>query len=132
MTLLSAGFLQAAPNLDALKKKAENGDNRAAILVGHTYRDGKGVKTDYKEALKWYRLSADTGNGDGLDNVGFMHLRGWGVPENHEIAVAYFKASSRQGHGQGTYNLGKCYFSGLGTEQTVASLALSSCRSTRF
>lgn len=100
-----------------LTKLAENGDRQASLSLGMRYRDGRGVKRDHAEALKWYRRCADAGDAAGLDNVGFMYLSGWGVPEDFTIAAAYFKASAAGNHDQGLFNLGKCYFSGQGVAQ---------------
>ena len=121
-SVLGAGFSGADPGaeIEALTKQAEQGDAQAALVLGMHYRDGRGVKRDDVEALKWYRRCADTGNAAGLDNVGFMYLRGRGVPENFTIAAAYFKASAAKNHAQGLLNLGNCYFSGQGVEQDYA------------
>jgi len=105
------------PGLTELRGLAEKGDPNAALALGMRYRDGRGVRRDYAEALKWYRRCADTGDRSGMDNVGFMYLRGWGVPEDFHIAVGYFKAGAGKGDDQAAFNLGNCYFSGQGVEQ---------------
>ena len=106
-----------SPEITQLQKRAAAGDIKSQLTLGIRYRDGRGVKQDRAEALKWYRMAADQGDGAGLDNVGFMHLSGWGVPKNWDIGTAYFKASARTGHAQGIYNLGRSYYSGQGVEQ---------------
>ena len=40
---------------------AEQGNTDAQYNLGVSYRDGQGVQQDYKEAAKWYRLSAEQG-----------------------------------------------------------------------
>ncbi len=37
---------------------ARMGDGAAQLNLGTMYRKGEGVQQDYKEAAKWYRLSA--------------------------------------------------------------------------
>jgi len=111
------GTSNPAPDIAELTRLAERGDQQAALALGMRYRNGTGVKRDYKEALKWYRACADKDNPAGMDNVGFMHLRGWGVPEDFNIAAAYFKAGAAKNDGQALFNLGNCYFSGQGARQ---------------
>ena len=36
------------------------------------FQNGKGVAQDDKEAIKWYRKSAEQGNADGQVNLGWM------------------------------------------------------------
>jgi TPR repeat protein len=43
------------------------------------YDNGKGVEPDYKEALKWYHLSAEQGNKSSQNNIGCMYYNGYGV-----------------------------------------------------
>jgi len=40
---------------------AEQGYAPAQSYLGVMYKDGKGVPQEYKEAVKWYRLSAEQG-----------------------------------------------------------------------
>lgn len=114
-----------SPSVTELVHRTEQGDTQAMLTLGMRYRDGQGVRRDYKEAMKWYRRCADEGNAAGMDSVGFMHLKGWGVPEDFNIAAAYFKAAGAKSNAQGLYNLGDCYFSGQGVEQDY-SMAIDS------
>ena len=45
-------------------KKAEAGDAVAQSNLGYRYYFGIGVTQDYKEAVKWYRKSAEHGYAD--------------------------------------------------------------------
>ena len=40
---------------------AELGDEYAQYNLGLTYEHGRGVRQDYREAMKWYRRAADQG-----------------------------------------------------------------------
>ena len=44
--------------------------------TGTTYRDGDGVLQNYKEALKWYLLSAEGGNKDAMLNIAHLYQAG--------------------------------------------------------
>lgn len=50
-----------ATALQELRPLAEQGYASAQTLVGLMYATGRGVPQDDKEAVKWYRLSADQG-----------------------------------------------------------------------
>ena len=59
------------------KKHALTGDCNAQNNVGFCYENGLGVKQDYYEAVKWYRLAAAQGNVDArkfLDNINYRKL----------------------------------------------------------
>ena len=43
------------------------------------YYKGEGVTQDYKEAVKWYQLSAEQGHPEAQYKLGVMHENGKGV-----------------------------------------------------
>ncbi|MDE5944476.1 MAG: SEL1-like repeat protein [Rikenella sp.] len=45
-----------------LLRQAESGDAEAQFELAACYEDGKGVKQDQTEAVKWYRCAADQGS----------------------------------------------------------------------
>ena len=76
---------------------AEKGDARAQYFMGSCYESGiGGVSQDYAMALKWYRLSAGQGYGDGLANMGEMYAGGYGVPKNYVLAYMYLELAAEQ------------------------------------
>ena len=54
--------------------------------MGAMYEKGQGVPQDYKEAVKWYRLSAEQGYADAQYNLGQIYRRGEGVPRDYVLA----------------------------------------------
>ena len=48
------------------------------------YSKGRGVKQNYKTALKWYRKAADQGNATAQYNLGVIH-KGQGVKQNRRV-----------------------------------------------
>lgn len=48
---------EARNEIDELKKKAETGDDIAAVELGNRYMAGDGVEQSTEEALKWYERS---------------------------------------------------------------------------
>jgi len=97
--------------------KAE-GDVRAQMELAYRYRDGKGVKRDYAEALRWAHLAADSGDAGARDFVGWMYFQGLGVKRSPEIAAGYFKAAAAKSD-TAAWNLGQCYFAAQGVDQDV-------------
>ena len=105
-------------NTEGLKAKAAQGDIRAQLSLAVRYRDGKGVKRDYTEAMRWAHLAADRGDAAAMDFVGWMFFAGLGVKHNPTIAASYFKAAAEES-ATAAWNLGQCYFGAQGVEQDV-------------
>jgi len=98
--------------------KAGEGDMAAQLSLAYRYRDGKGVKRDYAEAMRWAHLAADRGNAEAMDFVGWMFFEGLGVKHDPAIAAGYFKAAAGES-AAAAWNLGQCYFGAQGVEQDV-------------
>ncbi len=77
LTLFAALSLTAArlvyadgtPPSGDLIAKASQGDTAAQLSLAYRCRDGKGIKKDYAEALRWAHLAADQGNVEAMDFV---------------------------------------------------------------
>jgi TPR repeat protein len=52
--------------VEAMLGRAEAGDNTVAYSLGTYYAFGMGVPENNTEARKWYKISAETGNADGI------------------------------------------------------------------
>ena len=62
--LLCFTLLSALPAYsESLLQKAKSGDAEAQYRLGICYDNGKGVKQDYKEAIRWYKAAAEQGHG---------------------------------------------------------------------
>jgi hypothetical protein len=53
------------------------------------YSRGQGVKQDYEEAIKWYRIAAEQGYTQAQKNLSVMYLEGRGVEKDHKEAVRW-------------------------------------------
>src|SRR5437868_2908085 len=73
----------------------------------------------YKEAVKWYRLSAEQGDSDAQYDLGLMYAGGHGVPEDLKQAAAWYKKSADQGNASAQLNLGAAYYSGQGVAKDL-------------
>ncbi len=126
-----AGDEDAAPLAEDYRKmseniiKAENGDAQAQADLAIGYRklagslEQAGAGTDYDEAVKWARLSAEQNNGDGLWALGRSYQSGSGIDYDMDKAIECFKRGAQLGNPPCKYNLGCEYLSGtsIGEDQ---------------
>jgi S1-C subfamily serine protease len=61
------------------------------------YVKGQGVSRNYKEAAKWYRLSAEQGNASAQFKLGVMYEKGQGVPQYYALAHMWWNICSSNG-----------------------------------
>ncbi|HUL05704.1 MAG TPA: trypsin-like peptidase domain-containing protein [Candidatus Acidoferrum sp.] len=99
---------------------AEHGDAHAQYNLGIMYDEGRGVRQDYSEAVKWYRSAAEyrsaVERGDAVAqfNLGFMYAKGHGVPTDAVEAVKWYRRAAEQGLSLAKFTLGVMYYYGRG------------------
>lgn len=76
------------------------------------YRDGHGVERDYAEALKWFRIGAEQGDPDAMNEAATMLDQGQGCEVDHASAAKLFQKSADLGSAGGQLHLGNLYKSG--------------------
>ena len=82
------------------------------ITVSYTHLD-----VYKRQALYWYRRSAEGGNGDSMCNLGRCYKRGDGVEQNWQEAIKWYEQGAQCGNLQSMHNLACCYERGEGVEQ---------------
>ncbi|MCL4456380.1 MAG: sel1 repeat family protein [Nitrospirae bacterium] len=113
-----AGDYQKAYNL--LLKEAEKNNPVAQYNLGFMNQAGKGVKgvrENYKEALKWYRLAAEQGHLDAQINLGYMYHNGMGMLKDYKEAIKWYKLAAEKGNALAKCNLAEMYAAGWGTKK---------------
>lgn len=78
------------------KSLALNGDEEAQFDLGAMYQDGRVIKQDYIEAIKWFRLAAAQNTSFASLSqlkLGEMYANGQGVSQNYAEAIKWFKLS---------------------------------------
>jgi hypothetical protein len=95
-------------------QRAEHGDPVAQFTLGSSYANGRGVPPDYRQAVKWYYLSARQGYAPAQYRLGFCYARGLGTPQNLAAAVGWYRRAAEQGNAAAEYSLGLCYLNGRG------------------
>ena len=95
----------------------------SSVVFGDEIQDGFDAykKKDYKEAVKWYRLSAEQGYAGAKLNLGVMYGKGQGVPQDNKEAVRLYRLSAEQGDAKAQSNLGNNYALGEGVPQDYVS-----------
>ena len=96
--LLMLGGCTQELEFQVTKELAEGGDAEAQNNLGFMYYYGEGVPQDYKEATKWYRLSAEQGNAMAQYNLGNSYYNGEGVPQDYKEAVKWQRKAAEQGY----------------------------------
>jgi TPR repeat protein len=56
------------------ESKANQGDAEAQSALGHSYKNGFGVKQDYFKAVNWFQKAANQGDAKAQFFLGFMYL----------------------------------------------------------
>lgn len=93
----------------------------AAVQLGEIYRLGQnGIRIDYPEALKWYRIGADAGNADGQFLMGLMYQEARGVSQNDAQAAYWYQKAAQQNHPNAQAQLAGLYARGSGVPHDLA------------
>ena len=104
-----------AADLQAIRAKAENQDPEALNALGNAYTSALlGLKQDFNEAAKWYRLAADKGYAPAQFNLGLASELGRGMPADDRQAFKYYLMAAEQGFAAAQFNVGNMYSAGRG------------------
>ena len=96
------------------RQAGARGDAEAQADLGGRYAMGIGVKKDYAEAVRMYRMAAAQGNARGQCGLGVCYARGDGVKKDDVEAVKWFRQAADQGNEEGQFNLGHFSSNGEG------------------
>ena len=106
-----------------LKDDANEGHADAQYRLGEIYANGKGISTNYINALKWYKSAADKEHAIAQYKLGIMSEKGLGVAKDDTEAARWYQLAAAQGYAPAQYNLGYMYENGLGVAQNDAEAA---------
>jgi TPR repeat protein len=62
--------------LNELKSEAARGDVAAMFYLGRAYEEMTSIPHDYDEAIRWYRLAAESGSGPSAWSLGRLYEGG--------------------------------------------------------
>ncbi|THV17589.1 peptidoglycan-binding protein [Rhizobium rhizophilum] len=104
----------------SLSIAAKNGDPLALFEIGARYTEGRGVKNDFAEAAKWYRLAADKGLALAQYRLANFLEKGTGVAPDIDAAKRYYEMAANAGNASAMHNLAVIYASGKDGAQDYA------------
>ena len=109
--------LEYSKELQIIRPLAANGVAWAQGSLGYLHHISLGVKQDYKEALKWYKLSAMQGDAVGQRGLGALYQHGDAVVQDYVESLKWYKLAAAQGNVDAQTSLGDMYLSGMGEAQ---------------
>ncbi len=90
--------------------KSEN--QRALLMFGLMYRNGRGVKKDLRKAYKYYKAAAVQGYARAQYNLAILILSTGKTDEKKLESIAWLKLASQQDLPRAQYHLGMFYWRG--------------------
>ncbi len=114
---------EAAPELEALARRALSGNPEAQHDLATVYALGNRVPQNFERAAYWYGQSADAGIVNARYNLGVLQTRGMGVPRDVGSAFRQFRQAAEAGHPDAQNALGLAYLQGNGVERDVLRAA---------
>lgn len=103
--------------LRCLKDGARLGHNGKRAYLAVIYMEGKYVKQDYAESVKWANKAAKYNNRVAQNVLGVAYQNGFGVERNHETAFEWYEKAADQGLPIAIFNLGAMYYNGFGVKK---------------
>ena len=88
--------------------KDDSKEPRYRFELGHASEQIK----NYAEALKHYKIAADSGSADGLQSLGLLYFKGLGVVVDKEKAFVLFYRSAEAGNAVALEDLGAMFGNG--------------------
>lgn len=96
---------------------ADSGLSDAQYVVGGRYYDGFGVKRDFQEAARWFRLAAEQDHPEALEHLAECYYWGRGVPKDGHLAIEWHTKAAKQGHVPSMFSIIHMYEYGRGVPQ---------------
>ena len=110
---------ERAAETDKLLQGAEQGTAEDKYNLGMRYERGMVVPQDYREAVRWYRLSAMQGYSNAQYKLCEMSDRGQGLPQDYQEAFRWCGLAADLGHAGAMFTLGRLYHTGHGVAPDV-------------
>ena len=80
----------------------------AMLHTASNYERGRGVKQNFKEAMRWYLKVAELNHNatkTAQNNIGLMYYRGQGVPQDTAEAIKWFQRALDNGYTKAAKNI---------------------------
>ena len=117
-TAISAHAAGDKFDLEALTKKAQEGDRQAQYDLGMVYDSGKDeIPRNVELGAEWFLKAAQQGHTEAQFAIGQCYFYGLGVPRDKVLGVEWYHQAALKDHKQATYALGECYSFGEGVDR---------------
>ncbi|MFZ6735701.1 tetratricopeptide repeat protein [Undibacterium sp. Ji42W] len=100
-----------------LAQLSTEGYVKASYQLGWLYRDGRQVKQDDAEALKWFTKAAEQAHLDAAVMVADYYFDGRGVNKNLDEAIRWYSKAAEQGQSLAQIKLAHLYADGTGVKK---------------
>jgi uncharacterized protein len=70
------------------------GNSNAQRALAVMYYRGEGIPQDYREAAKWFVVSAEQGNAGAQYDLGVIHYEGEGTPQDYKKAHMWWNIAA--------------------------------------
>ncbi|AWT60220.1 MAG: Secretory immunoglobulin A-binding protein EsiB [Candidatus Moanabacter tarae] len=104
--------------LDYISGLAKKDIRWAQYNMGVIYEEGRGVPTDMKEALIWYKKAADNGHNKAQFRIGKFHQDAYFGKPDFKAAVKWYKKAANQDHISADTHLAHLYANGRGVDRS--------------
>jgi TPR repeat protein len=98
---------------------AELGYSQAMVNLGHLYRFGVKVPSDYKKAFDYYKRAAQIGNPQARMGLAILYGNGWGVAQSTEESLLWARLAGSQGWLNAYDMLATHFATGRGVEKNL-------------
>lgn len=122
--LKAMGASEPPARITQLRKLAAAGDAMSMDHLGGCYRQGYGVRKDYRKAIEWFRRAANKGNAQAMVDLGLMYGNGQGVIKDYSHAMNLFRKAAGLHSPDAMAELGMTYLYGLWGVKTDYGRAL--------
>lgn len=96
-SILASGIADAQTPRQLLND-ARRGNVTAMRTLGKRLIQGKGIKHDPKNGVKWLEMAADKGDHRAMFMLGDLHYKGIAVSKDEEKAIRYYKMADELGN----------------------------------
>jgi len=100
------------------KKAAKSGSPYAQFMLSIMYAEGRGVKPDLAESVKWFkRGNKHAGANLAKFRVAKRYVRGYGFKQDDEKAVYWYALAANDGFAPAQIEMGDAFYEGRGRPQ---------------
>jgi TPR repeat protein len=82
--------------------------------MGIAYDRGLGVDKSEYEAMRWYRLAANSGHTEAQNNLAYLYETGPDALRDLTEAIKWYSRAAVYGSTMAQFNLGRAYLYGIG------------------